>query len=74
MKNIPDDGYWHCRKAFGNLQNVVIPKMFINLTSERVLIMEWIEVGLWPLLRVNYHHTQPVGLIFIIFVAGAETV
>ncbi|XP_024396488.1 uncharacterized aarF domain-containing protein kinase At1g71810, chloroplastic isoform X3 [Physcomitrium patens] len=31
------------RKMFGNLPDVVVPKMYSELTSRRVLVMEWVE-------------------------------
>lgn len=32
------------RKMFGKLPDVVIPEMYSELTSRRVLVMEWVEV------------------------------
>lgn len=32
------------RKLFGKLPDVVIPEMYSELTSRRVLVMEWVEV------------------------------
>lgn len=32
------------RKLFGDLPDVVVPGMYSELTSRRVLVMEWVEV------------------------------
>lgn len=31
------------RELYGNLQDVLVPRMFIEHTTRRVLIMEWVK-------------------------------
>jgi aarF domain-containing kinase len=40
------------RKMFGKLPDVFIPEMFTELTSRRVLVMQWVEVS--PSLTMSF--------------------
>lgn len=48
------------RKSFGSLPDVVVPEMFPELTSQRVLVMEWVEGQ--KLTEVNDLHLVEVGV------------
>ncbi|KAL5980990.1 hypothetical protein ACLOJK_028910 [Asimina triloba] len=51
------------QNLYGGLQDVFIPKMYLEQSSRRVLIMEWVEVGvdcsLTQLLEYGFYHADP---------------
>lgn len=36
------------RKLYGGIQDVLVPEMYMKLTTQKVLVMEWVEVLLFP--------------------------
>ncbi|URD96872.1 ABC1 family [Musa troglodytarum] len=51
------------RKLYGGLQDVFVPEMYLEQSSRRVLIMEWVDVGVYcslsQLLDYGFYHADP---------------
>ncbi|KAI3978451.1 hypothetical protein MKX01_015626 [Papaver californicum] len=51
------------RQLYGSLKDVFVPNMYVEQTSRRVLVMEWVEVGVYcslsQLLEYGFYHADP---------------
>nr|XP_023922712.1 uncharacterized aarF domain-containing protein kinase At1g71810, chloroplastic isoform X2 [Quercus suber] len=51
------------RQLYGGLPDVLVPKMFVEHSTRKVLVMEWVEVGVYcsfnQLLEYGFYHADP---------------
>ncbi|XP_057775814.1 uncharacterized aarF domain-containing protein kinase At1g71810, chloroplastic isoform X4 [Salvia miltiorrhiza] len=51
------------RQLYGSIKDVVVPEMYVDQTTGRVLTMQWIEVGVYcsfnQLLEYGFYHADP---------------
>uniref|UniRef100_A0A0E0DIZ0 ABC1 atypical kinase-like domain-containing protein n=1 Tax=Oryza meridionalis TaxID=40149 RepID=A0A0E0DIZ0_9ORYZ len=51
------------RELYGKFRDVLVPEMYLEQTRRRVLIMEWVEVGVYcslsQLLEYGFYHADP---------------
>lgn len=47
---------YEARQLYGDLQDVVVPEMYLDKTTRRVLVMDWVEVfsvTFWSVCSMN---------------------
>ncbi|XP_047325612.1 uncharacterized aarF domain-containing protein kinase At1g71810, chloroplastic isoform X2 [Impatiens glandulifera] len=51
------------KELYGGIKDVLVPEMLSDLTTRKVLIMEWVEVGVYcsfnQLLECGFYHADP---------------
>lgn len=53
----------NCRELYGSLPDVVVPLMYIDKTTQKVLIMEWVDVNFFLLPLIAFYLVSSYALL-----------